>query len=107
MHRRTFLALNVTGLASFAFASAPLPPSPLFLHVSELADFESARLPLGRVRRYVGFANFNLINFDTVLHYARNVSSIGEFSKSVFAFFEKLFYDEASKYGSFGRRTCK
>jgi len=107
MHRRTFLALSVTGLASFAFASVPLSPSPLFLHISELADFESARLRLGRVRRYVGFANFNLISFDTVLHYARNVSSIGEFSKSELAFLEKLFYDETSKYGFFGRRTCE
>lgn len=106
MHRRTFLTLSVTGLASMAFAS-PSPATPLFLEVAELPDFESARVRLRRVRNYVGFANFNLISFDSMLYYARNVSSIGAFTKRELDFLEKLFYDETSKYGFFGRRTCE
>lgn len=107
MQRRTFLGLSIMGMASLAYPMPRAPLSSMFLHVSEIADFESARLRLERVRRYVGFGNFNLISFDLVLHYARNVSSIGKFTKGELNLLEKLFYNETARYGFFGRRTCE
>lgn len=92
--------------ASLAFAYE-MPPSPVFLHVGELATFESLRERLGSVRRYVGFGNFNIISFDTVLYYARNVSSIGAFTPAELALVEKLFYEETAQYGFYGKRTCE
>ncbi len=106
MHRRTFLGLVATSMASVAFAQEA-EPSSVFLHPSEVADFESARARLARVSRHVGFGNFNIIGFDTVLHYARNVSSIGAFTPSELALMEKLFYETPEPYGFFGRRTCE
>jgi len=106
MHRRTFLGLVATSAASLAFAQKSSPAS-VFLHVDELADFESARQRLDRVSRYVGFGNFNIISFDLVLHYARNVSKIGAFTPSELVLFERLFYDATEPYGFFGQRTCE
>ena len=106
MHRRTFLGLVATSAASMAFAQESSPSS-VFLHANEIADFESAKERLNQVSRYVGFGNFNIISFDLVLHYARNVSKIGAFTPSELALLEKLFYDATEPYGFFGQRTCE
>ena len=59
-----------------------------------------------RVKKQVGFGNFNLLSFKDTLFYARNYSKIGAFTKQEIAFIEKLFYEDPTDYGFFGEKTC-
>ena len=61
---------------------------------------------LKRVKRYVGFAKFNLISYQDTLFYARNYPAIGAFTKKELAFIDRLFYENPNKYGFYGSKTC-
>jgi len=67
--------------------------------------FVSALNRLKRLRRYVGYGNFNIISFDKALFYARNYSFIGAFTKSELELLDELFYEEPTKYGFYGKKT--
>ncbi len=60
---------------------------------------------LTRLQRLVGYANFNLIGFDSALLYARRYSVVGRFSKREIALIEALFVFDASNYGFFGKKV--
>jgi len=60
---------------------------------------------LKRLQRFVGHANFSLLNFDSALYFARNYSKIGSFSKAEIDFLEEIFYTDAEGYGFFGEKV--
>lgn len=54
--------------------------------------------------RYVGFGNFNVLNFDDALSYMSSVDTLQEFTKQELAYIEMLFYRDASAYGFYGEK---
>lgn len=101
--RRTFLFLSaLTPLFAKDFISKDLDT---YLLTSELQTLKDLDNRLKRVRRFVGFANFNTISFDLALYYARNYSAIGSFKKNELALIEKLFYSNPNEYGFYGEKT--
>jgi hypothetical protein len=79
----------------------------IFIENNEWDTFVSARNRLRRVKRYVGFGNFNIISFDQALYYAKNYSKIGAFTKAELELLDKLFYQDPSIYGFYGEKTCQ
>jgi D-alanyl-D-alanine carboxypeptidase len=105
INRRTFLGLSL---------SAPLlaneiinTTNDIYVSNEDWPIFVSALKRIKRLRRYVGFGNFNIISFDSALYYARNYSSIGAFSKIELDLLDRLFYEDPSRYGFYGKRTTK
>ena len=78
----------------------------IFIPQDKWQIFVDARNRLRRVKRHVGYGNFNILSFDHALHYARNYSSIGAFSKDELALMDELFYEDPTKYGFYGKQTC-
>jgi len=104
MKRRNFLAfLSVSPLITSELMANS---GDFYLSSSEYEILTSIRHRLRRVRRHVGYANFNLITFSDTLYYARNYKSIGAFTKQEIDFIERLFYEDPSKYGFYGKQTC-
>ncbi|MBN2781949.1 MAG: M15 family metallopeptidase [Campylobacterales bacterium] len=103
MKRREFLLLGV---------STPLLANDLFfasdviLSQKEWDTLVSLRNRLNLLKRYVGYANFNVISYSEALYYGRNYSSIGAFSSDELELMDKFFYENPSKYGFFGKKTC-
>ena len=105
MNRRNFLLLSTL--------------SPLFakdyveinqdvnLHINDLKLLYTLDSRLRRLRRYIGFANFNIVSLDEALYYARNYPFIGRFTKEELLLIEKLFYSEPNKYGFYGDKTVE
>ncbi|MCK5110758.1 MAG: M15 family metallopeptidase [Arcobacteraceae bacterium] len=58
------------------------------------------------LKKYVGFANFNILSFNDSLFYARNYSAIGKFTKDELTLIDKLFYEDPQEYGFYGIKTC-
>lgn len=104
MNRRKFLAYvsSVPIVASDLMANS----GDFYLSRDEFQLIISIRNRLKRVRRHVGYAHFNLISYQDTLFYARNYSSIGAFTKQELAFIDRLFYEDPSKYGFYGTKTC-
>jgi hypothetical protein len=71
----------------------------------ELVLLERVEARLRRVMQWVGFGNFNIIGFDSVLRFARTVESIGAFTPEELDFIEALFARDAKAYGFFGDRV--
>ncbi len=60
---------------------------------------------LTRLQRLVGYANFNLISYDSALLYAKRYSVVGQFTKREIALIEALFVFDASNYGFLGKKV--
>lgn len=60
---------------------------------------------LERVQNNVGHANFNLLSFDEMLHFARNYADIGSFEKAELDFMDEIFHADATEYGFFGDKV--
>jgi len=104
MKRRSFLLTTVLApvLAKDLFADN----GDVYLSVNEWNSLVSLNSRLKRLRRYVGFANFNIISFDHARYYARNYSKIGKFTKEELALIERLFFETPNQYGFYGNKTC-
>jgi D-alanyl-D-alanine carboxypeptidase len=76
----------------------------LFLPTNERVLIRSTWGRIAKVRRYIGYGNFNLIGFDDLLKTATN-SPIGSFSREEIEFMEKIFYRDASQYGFYGKKV--
>lgn len=74
---------------------------------AEYKTFESVVMRLRRLEQLVGNSNFQLLSFDGGLRIARKYQEIGEFPEKELKFLERIFYDEASHYGFFGRKPLK
>ena len=62
---------------------------------------------LTRLQRFVGYANFNLIGFDSALLYAKRYSVVGRFTKREIALIEALYIFDASNYGFLGAKVSE
>jgi hypothetical protein len=105
MNRRNFLAF--ISLSPIVTTDLLASSDDFFLKRDEFQLIESINHRLKKVKRYVGYAHFNLITFEKTLYYARNHAVIGAFTKKEIAFIERLFYEDPSKYGFYGRKTCE
>jgi hypothetical protein len=77
----------------------------IYLYGDEWRALVSLNHRLKRLRRYVGFGNFNTISYNHALYYARNYPKIGEFTKDELKLIERLFFEDPKKYGFYGKRT--
>jgi hypothetical protein len=105
MKRREFLlaALVAPAITKDIFASTS---DDIYLDQKEWLSLVSLNKRLKRLRRYVGFANFNIISYNHALYYARNYSVIGAFTDDEIALIERLFLEDPNKYGFYGIKTC-
>ncbi len=103
MNRRNFLLLTTL---SPVFAKDFIKlGSQTNLHIKDLQTLQSLNNRLNRLRRFVGYANFNFISLDTAFYYARNYSKVEEFTKEEKQLIEKLFYSDPSQFGFYGKKT--
>jgi len=103
MNRRNFLTcVALTPL----FTTQLLANDDVYLSVEEWALLVSVNNRLKRLKRYVGYANFNIISFNDALFYGRNYHKIGAFTKNEITFIEKLFHENPNDYGFYGVKTC-
>ena len=104
MNRRLFLTtLSLTPLLANDLISNS---KDLYLTYQEYATLKTLNTRLKRLRRYIGFANFNIVSFNEALYYARNYSKIGKFSKDELTLVDKLFSENPGQYGFYGAKTC-
>ena len=104
MNRRNFLSLAT--LTPFLANDLMAKNNDIVLSPNDWNKLVSVRKKLKRLSRYIGYAHFNVISFNDALYYARNYSSIGKFTKDEITFIENLFYEDPSKYGFYGQKTC-
>jgi len=104
MNRRNFLA---------ALAISPVITSDIIANSNDVymssKDFEvlkSLNSRLKRLKRFVGFANFNLISFNQAFYYGRNYSTVGTFTKDEMTMVDRLFNENPNDYGFYGTKTC-
>jgi len=77
----------------------------VFLTSVEYAILIAALKRINRVQAYVGHGNFNILAFDDMLNYARGVPEIGRFRQDEKALMDRLFHDDASQLGFFGKKV--
>jgi hypothetical protein len=105
MNRRNFLLLSTL---SPIFAKDFLTlNSDVNLDINDLNTLYILDYRLKKLRRFVGFANFNVLSFDEALYYARNYSAIGAFTQSEITLIEKIFYTIPSDFGFYGKKTVE
>jgi len=105
MNRRNFLLLSTL---SPVFAKDYIEiDQDINLHVNDLKILHTLDQRLKKLRRYIGFANFNIVSLDQALYYGRNYSSIGKFTQEELLLIEKLFYSEPSNFGFYGDKTVE
>ena len=103
MNRRNFLTcVALTPL----FTNQLLASNDVYLSMDEWTLLVSVNNRLKRLKRHVGYANFNLISFDDALFYGRNYHKIGAFTKNEIRFIDKLFNENPNNYGFYGVKTC-
>jgi hypothetical protein len=105
MTRRDFLLYSTVLTATSLNASA-LYETDSFLTAEEYSTLLSLDTKLTKIRRHVGFGNFNLISYDDSLKIAKANRHIGEFNKKEISLIDRFFYDDPAKYGFYGERTC-
>lgn len=107
MDRRDFLALGT--LFAYSGLSGELlkdKKTEDIMLTGKLHDsLYSLRSRLKKVQKYVGYGTFNHISFDSVFSYAKNVPSIGAFTKEELFLVEMFYYENPNKYGFFGSKT--
>ncbi len=103
MQRRTFLKFSAFSLASVAEAKS----SDIILNNKEKMLVISTEKKIKKVRRYVGFGNFNIISFDDMIKISKRVKGRNAFTKNELALMDRFFYEDPTKYGFYGERTCE
>lgn len=104
MNRRHFLT---TISLSPVFANDYFTDSnDIYLSYQEFVTLKVLNKRLKRLRRFIGYGNFNIVSFKDALFYGRNYSTIGLFTKDELALVDKLFLENPEKYGFFGTKTC-
>jgi hypothetical protein len=73
----------------------------------EYREFVATVKRLSKLEQFIGHGNFQYLNFDDGLFFARKNSQIGEFTKKEVDFLEKIFYTDASRYGFLGEKTSE
>ncbi len=116
MNRRKFLTLTALSPLftnslmavedNINTANQDLLSNSVYLENQEWDTLVSLNSRLKRLKRYVGFANFNILSFNDSLFYGRNYPQIGKFTQDELKLIDKLFYDNPKQYGFFGEKTC-
>lgn len=70
----------------------------------ELSLIKSCQTKTHALMRYVGFGNFNILNFDDALRYMESIDTLTPFTKAEKDYLELLFSRNASDYGFYGER---
>ena len=103
MDRRTFLILSaLSPVMAKDFISKG---SDIYLTSSDMNTVFSLKNRLKSLKRFVGYANFNIISYDQALYYARNYSAIGKFTKDEQYLIEKLFFSDPKEFNFYGKKT--
>lgn len=106
MRRRTFLALLGIGTASAAFANTPHSDNSVWISDAQVATFLSVSAKIEKVKRVVGYGNFNILSFDAMLKIATRYSQVGgAFTKAELDFIEEIFYANPNEHGFYGKKT--
>lgn len=72
--------------------------------VSEQVMVKNLARRLEKVQNFVGYRNFTVLSFDSMLRYGRHYSQIGSFDSKETDFLEKIFYEDAMRYGFYGEK---
>ncbi|WP_294962951.1 M15 family metallopeptidase [Sulfurimonas sp.] len=104
MNRRTFLTtLSLSPLLANDIIDNS---KDIYLSYHEYTTLKRLNNRLKTLRRYIGFANFNIVSFNEALYYGRNYSKIGAFTKDELSLVDKLFSENPNRYGFYGSMTC-
>jgi hypothetical protein len=79
----------------------------IFLDKNQLPLLEPSLGRLKKIQRLVGYANFNLLNFDDAVKIGRSYSAVGPFSRRELDFLEMIFYSRVNEYGFMGEKPIK
>lgn len=79
----------------------------VFLTTEKKALFQTTLKRILRVKKVIGYANFNLISFDDMLVYAHRYPQIGRFTKPELALIDEIFFYDANQYGFHGDKVIK
>ena len=79
----------------------------VFLTAEKQLIFRSTLNRILRVKKIIGYANFNLVSFDGMLLYASRYPKIGRFTKEELALIDEIFFYDANKYGFHGNKVIK
>jgi len=104
MNRRNFL--TCVALAPTISTNLLAQDYDVYLSLSEFATISTLNSRLKRLKKFVGFANFNLISYNQALYYGRNYSRVGAFSQKEIGMMERLFDENPNDYGFYGEKTC-
>lgn len=105
MTRRDFL-LYSSALTTTALNANLLYDNDIYLSDVQYASLLNLDKKLTKIRRHVGFANFNLISYEESLKVAKLNTKIGAFTSQELALIDMFFYENPSKYGFYGEKTC-
>jgi len=105
MTRRDFL-LYSSVLTSSALNANLLYSDDIYLSSTEYSTLLNLDLKLRKIKQHVGFGNFNLISYEESLKIAKVNSKIGAFKSDELALIDRFFYENPTKYGFYGERTC-
>ncbi len=104
MNRRNFL--SALALSPVITTALMANENDVYLSRDEFRALTLLNNRLKRLKRFVGFANFNLISFERSLLYGRNYSAIGEFTHDELVMIDRLFHESPGSYGFYGTKTC-
>jgi len=87
------------------FSKEILNKKPVIARNKDKALLQSVSLKLKQTQKLIGYGNFNLLSFDSLLNVAKNHSKIGCFSKDELNYIEHVFYMHAEAYGFYGKKV--
>ena len=105
MNRRNFL--GALALSPIITTELMAKEGDVYLCADEFKALTSLNQRLKRLKKFVGFAHFNLISFEKSLYYGRNYSQVGAFTHEEFEMIDRLFNENPNDYGFFGAKTCR
>jgi len=76
----------------------------LFASSWEFSLIKSCRSKTYALMRYIGFGNFNIVNFDDARRIMASTSKLHSFTKKELTYLDMLFNRDASCYGFYGER---
>lgn len=79
----------------------------IFLDKKLLGLLHSSIDRLKRMQKFIGYANFSLLNFDHAIKISKAYPQIGFFTKEELDFLEMIFYSQVRDYGFMGEKPIK
>ena len=79
----------------------------IYLSAEKQLVFQTTLNRILRVKKVIGYGNFNLVSFDDMLLYAHRFPKIGRFTQPELALIDEIFFYDANEYGFFGNKVIK